>query len=73
MTKNELVILISKKANVPHNLATELFDIFLIRIADKITVGQTAYIENIGYFHLRKGKIRTPEKDLEKGLEFYSG
>ncbi|UCH66079.1 MAG: SPOR domain-containing protein [Ignavibacterium sp.] len=70
MTKNELVKLISKKAKVPDNLARELFDIFLIRIADKITVGQTAYLEKIGYFHLRKGKIRKPEKGLdEKTLE----
>jgi cell division protein FtsN/nucleoid DNA-binding protein len=70
MTKNELVILISKKAMVPDSLARELFDIFLIRIADKITVGQTAYLENIGYFHLRKGKIRKPEKGIgEETLE----
>jgi cell division septation protein DedD len=66
MTKNELVILISKKAKVPDNLARELFDIFLIRIADKLTIGQTAYMDNIGYFHLRKGKIRKPEKDSKR-------
>ena len=66
MTKNELIKTISKKAKVPNNKATELFDMFLLKIADKITLGHTALIEDVGYFHLRKGKIRNPGKGIEK-------
>ena len=66
MTKNELVKTISKKAKVPINTATELFDMFLLRMADTITVGHTALIEDVGYFHHRKGKIRNSGKGLGK-------
>ncbi|MEJ2196110.1 MAG: SPOR domain-containing protein [Ignavibacteriaceae bacterium] len=66
MTKNELIKTISKKAKVPNNKAIELFDMFLLKIADKITLGHTALIEDVGYFHLRKGKIRNPGKGVEK-------
>jgi cell division septation protein DedD/nucleoid DNA-binding protein len=62
MTKNDLVKIISEKAKISDSSARELFDIFLIGIADKLTVGQTAHLENVGYFHLRKGKVRKPEK-----------
>ena len=61
MTKDELVKIISEKCRVPNTSATELYEIILNRIADKITIGQTARFENVGYFHLRKGKIRKPE------------
>ncbi|MHA2051941.1 MAG: SPOR domain-containing protein [Promethearchaeota archaeon] len=66
MTKNELVKIISEKAKISDSSARELFDIFLIRISDRLTVGQTAHLENVGYFHLRKGKVRKPEKVGER-------
>ena len=71
MTKNELVKTISKKAKVPNNTANQLFDMFLLRMADKIAVGHTALIKDVGYFHLRKGKIRNSGKGLEKEKSEY--
>ena len=68
MKKNDLVKIVCKKAEASDNSAKELFDVFLLRIANKITVGQTAHFENVGYFHLRKGKIRKTEKEAEKEI-----
>jgi nucleoid DNA-binding protein len=67
-TKSELVKIIAEKADVADNVAKELFDFFLSKIADTLGVGDTAKFSNIGYFHLRKGKIKKvkPNRDSEK-------
>ena len=65
MKKTELVQIISKKAAVSESLANELFDLFLRKIADELQPGESAQLSNVGYFHLRKGKIKIESKDAE--------
>jgi nucleoid DNA-binding protein/cell division septation protein DedD len=65
MKKAELVKIISKKAAVSESLAKELFDLFLRKIADELQPGGSAQFSNVGYFHLRKGKIKTENKDAD--------
>jgi nucleoid DNA-binding protein len=65
MKKTELVKIISKKAAVSESLAKELFDLFLRKIADELQPGESAQFSNVGYFHLRKGKIKIEGKDAE--------
>ncbi len=64
-TKAELVKIVAKKASVADNDAKELFDFFLSKIADTLQVGDSAKLSNIGYFHLRKGKIKKAKPNSE--------
>ncbi|MGB5849425.1 MAG: HU family DNA-binding protein, partial [Ignavibacteriaceae bacterium] len=71
MKKAELVKIISKKAAVSESLAKELFDLFLRKIADELQPGESAQFSNVGYFHLRKGKIKIGSKDADgKNIEY---
>ena len=65
MNKAELVKIISKKAAVSETSSKELFDFFLRKIADELQTGDSAQFSNVGYFHLRKGKIKKEGKDAE--------
>ena len=65
MKKAELVKIIAKKAAVSESLAKELFDLFLRKIADELQPGESAQLSNVGYFHLRKGKIKIESEDTE--------
>ena len=65
MNKAELVKIISKKAAVSETSSKELFDFFLKKIADELQPGDSAQFSNVGYFHLRKGKIKKEGKDAE--------
>ena len=65
MNKAELVKIISKKAAVSETSSKELFDFFLRKIADELQPGDSAQFSNVGYFHLRKGKIKKEGKDAE--------
>ncbi len=65
MNKSELVKIISKKAAVSETSSKELFDFFLRKIADELQPGDSAQFSNVGYFHLRKGKIKKEGKDAE--------
>jgi nucleoid DNA-binding protein/cell division septation protein DedD len=65
MNKAELVKIISKKAAVSETSSKELFDFFLWKIADELQPGDSAQFSNVGYFHLRKGKIKKEGKDTE--------
>ncbi len=65
MNKSELVKIISKKAAVSETSSKELFDFFLRKIADELQPGDSAQFSNVGYFHLRKGKIKKEDKDAE--------
>ena len=65
MNKAELVKIISKKAAVSETSSKELFDFFLRKIADELQPGDSAKFSNVGYFHLRKGKIKKEGKDAE--------
>jgi len=65
MNKAELVKIISKKAAVSESSAKELFDLFLRKIADELHAGESAQFSNVGYFHLRKGKIKNGSKDAD--------
>jgi len=62
MLKTELVKIISKKAAVSESLAKELFDLFLRKIADELQPGESAQFSNVGYFHVRKAKIKIESK-----------
>ncbi len=65
MNKAELVKIISKKAAVSETSSKELFDFFLRKIADELQSGDSAQFSNVGYFYLRKGKIKKEGKDAE--------
>ena len=65
MNKAELVKIISKKAAVSETSSKELFDFFLRKIADELQPGDSAQFSNVGYFYLRKGKIKKEGKDAE--------
>jgi len=65
MNKAELVKIISKKAAVSETSSKELFDFFLRKIADELQPGDSAQFSNVGYFFLRKGKIKKEGKDAE--------
>ncbi|GMR25336.1 MAG: hypothetical protein BMS9Abin39_0626 [Ignavibacteria bacterium] len=65
MKKSELVKIISKKAAVSELSAKELFDLFLQKIAGELQPGGSAQFSNVGYFHLRKGKIKKESKDVD--------
>ncbi|MCH7773161.1 MAG: HU family DNA-binding protein [Bacteroidetes bacterium] len=65
MKKAELIKIISKKAAVSETSAKELFDLFLQKIADELQPGESAQFSNVGYFHLRKGKIKRESKDAD--------
>jgi nucleoid DNA-binding protein len=65
MNKAELVKIISKKAAVSETSSKELFDFFLRKIADELQPGDSAQFSNVGYFHLRKGKIKKEVNDAE--------
>jgi len=65
MKKAELVKIISKKAAVSESSAKELFDLFLRKIADELHPGESAQFSNVGYFHLRKGKINKESKNTD--------
>lgn len=65
MKKAELVKIISKKAAVSESSAKELFDLFLQKIAGELQPGESAQFSNVGYFHLRKGKIKKENKDID--------
>ncbi len=65
MSKAELVKIISKKAAVSETSSKELFDFFLRKIADELQPGDSAQFSNVGYFYLRKGKIKKEGKDAE--------
>ncbi len=62
MKKAELVKIISKKAAISESSSKELFDLFLRKIADELHAGESAQFSNVGYFHLRKGKIKKDSK-----------
>jgi len=64
MKKAELVKIISKKAAVSESLAKELFELFLRKIAAELQPGESAQFSNVGYFHLRKGKVKLEKKDV---------
>ena len=65
MNKAELVKIISKKAAVSETSSKELFHFFLRKIADELQPGDSAQFSNVGYFYLRKGKIKKEGKDAE--------
>jgi|GEM_PF-2044488 len=65
MNKAELAKIISKKAAVSETSSKELFDFFLRKIADELQPGDSAQFSNVGYFHLRKGKIKKEGRDAE--------
>jgi cell division septation protein DedD/nucleoid DNA-binding protein len=65
MKKTELVKIISKKAAVSESLAKELFDLFLRKIATELQPGESAQFSNVGYFHVKKGKIKIESKDAD--------
>ncbi len=64
-TKAELIKLIVEKAAVADSEAKELFDFFLSKISDTLQVGDSAKFSNVGYFHLRKGKIKKTKPNSE--------
>ena len=66
MTKPELVKILSKKAAVSESSAKELFDLFLQKIAEELHPGESAKFSNVGYFHYRKGKIKTDNAETDK-------
>ncbi|HEY7750880.1 MAG TPA: HU family DNA-binding protein, partial [Ignavibacteriaceae bacterium] len=58
MTRYELISAIAKKAGVSNSEATALFEIFLLKLSDKISLNGFASIDGIGFFHNRKGAAK---------------
>jgi cell division septation protein DedD/nucleoid DNA-binding protein len=60
MNKAELIRKISKNVGVPDTDAKIFFELFLKRISAVVSVGQSIFINDFGYFHLIKGRIKKP-------------
>lgn len=57
MTRSELIKKISRKAGVPDSDVKLFFEILLKRLSSVLKIGQAAFIKELGYFFLLKGKI----------------
>lgn len=57
MTRAELIKKIAKKAGIPDCDVKLFFEILLKRLSAMLKIGQAAYVKDIGYFFLLKGKI----------------
>ena len=60
MNKAELIRKISKNVGVPDTDAKIFFELFLKRISAIVSVGQSIFVNDFGYFHLIKGRIKKP-------------
>ena len=60
MNKAELIRKISKNVGVPDTDAKIFFELFLKRISAIVSVGQSIFVNDFGYFHLIKGSIKKP-------------
>ncbi|MGQ9799535.1 MAG: hypothetical protein ACUVRG_09655, partial [Ignavibacterium sp.] len=57
MTRTELIKKIAEKSGIPDSDVKLFFEIFLKRLSFLLKIGQAAYVKDIGYFYLLKGKI----------------
>ncbi|MFO7448160.1 MAG: SPOR domain-containing protein [Ignavibacteriaceae bacterium] len=74
MTKAELIRKLARKNGVPDSEAKVFFEIFLQHLSSLLAPGEAINIDDLGFFQLRKGKIKNsnPPADKENKAEVYS-
>ena len=58
MTKAELIRKVAKRAGIPDQEAKFFFELFLKKASLKLHPGETIKLKGLGYFQLKKGRIK---------------